>query len=58
MESRDPITKIKKRVMQTSVLRALVNNPVKKSFYGERKKTINVLTVFFSFFIKVMSKLF
>ena len=30
----------------TSVFRALVKNPFKKSFYGE-KKTINVLTVFF-----------
>ena len=30
--------------MLTSVLRALVKNPVKKSFYAEKKK---VLTVFF-----------
>ena len=31
-----------------SVLRALVKNPVKKSFYEKRrKKTINVLIVFF-----------
>ena len=31
--------------------RALVNNPFKESFYGKRKKkkTINVLTVFFIF---------
>ena len=34
--------------MLTSALRALVNNPVKESFYGKRKKkTINVLTDFF-----------
>ena len=33
--------------MLTSALRALIKNPVKKSFYRKRKKTINVLTVFF-----------
>ena len=33
--------------MLTNVLRALVKNPVKESFYGKRKKTINVLTAFF-----------
>ena len=44
------------RVMLTNALRALVSNLVKKSFYGEKKETINVLTVF-SFLIKVMSKL-
>ena len=34
--------------MLTSALRALVKNSVKESFYGKRKKkTINVLTVFF-----------
>ena len=27
--------------------RALVNNPIKESFYGKRKKIINVLTFFF-----------
>ena len=32
-----------------SALRILVNNPVKENFYGEKKKTINVLTVFFIF---------
>ena len=46
--------------MLTSVLRSLVKNLVKESFYGKKKKkkkkTINVLTVF-SFFIKAMSKL-
>ena len=42
--------------MLTSALRALVKDPVKKSFYRKRKKTINVLT-FFLFPIKVMSKL-
>ena len=32
----------------TSVLKALVKNLIKKSFYGKRKKkTINNLTVFF-----------
>ena len=30
----------------TSTLRALIKNPIKKSFYG-KKKTINVLTAFF-----------
>ena len=31
-----------------SVFRVLVNNPVKENFYGKRKKkTINILTVFF-----------
>ena len=30
-------------------LRALVKNPVKESFYGKKKKTINVLTSFFIF---------
>ena len=34
----------------TNVIRALVNNPFKESFYGKRKeKTINVLTAFFHF---------
>ena len=35
--------------MLTSVLRALVNNLVKESFYGKmkKKKAINVLTTFF-----------
>ena len=34
--------------MLTSVLRALVKNLVKESFYGKRKKkTINILTIFF-----------
>ena len=40
---------IKLRVMLTSVFRVLVNNPVKKSFYEEKKKVNNVLTVFFIF---------
>ena len=41
-----------------SVLRTLVKNPVKKSFYGKgKKKTNNILTVFL-FPIKVMSKFF
>ena len=43
--------------MLTNALRALIKNPVKESFYGKKKKTINILTVF-SFFIKAMSKLF
>ena len=39
-----------KREMLTNILRALVNNPFKKIFYGKRKKkVINVLTVFFIF---------
>ena len=34
--------------MLTSVLRALIKNPVKESFYGKRKKkAINILTAFF-----------
>ena len=45
--------------MLTSALRAFVKNLVKESFYENRKKkkAINVLTVFFSFSIKVISKL-
>ena len=35
--------------MLISALRALVNNPIKESFYEKKKKTINVLTVFFIF---------
>ena len=30
-----------------SVLRALVKNLVKESFYKKKKKTINILTAFF-----------
>ena len=30
-----------------SALRTPVKNPVKESFYGKRKKKINVLTAFF-----------
>ena len=37
--------------MITSVLRIFVKNPVKKSFYGKRKKIINVLTIFFISYI-------
>ena len=36
--------------MLMNALRALINNLIKKSFYGKRKKTINVLTVFFIFY--------
>ena len=36
--------------MLMSILRALINNPIKEIFYGEKKK-INILTVF-SFLIK------
>ena len=36
------------REILTNVIRALINNPFKESFYGKRKeKTINVLTAFF-----------
>ena len=36
------------REILTNVIRALVNNQFKGSFYGKRKeKTINVLTAFF-----------
>ena len=34
--------------MLMSILSTLVNNPVKESFY--KKKTINVLTIFFFFY--------
>ena len=34
-------------VMLMSVLRVLVNNPVKESFYRKKKKKINALTAFF-----------
>ena len=37
----------KSKVMLTSALRVLVKNPIKKSFYGKRKKIINVLIAFF-----------
>ena len=46
------------KVMLMSTLRALVNNPVKESFYEKKKKktttatTINILTAFFYFTIK------
>ena len=34
--------------MLTSILRVLINNPFKESFYGKwKKKVINILTVFF-----------
>ena len=42
--------------MLTSVLRALVNNPVKKKFMEKEKKQL-MFWQFFSFSIKVMSKL-
>ena len=32
-----------------SVIRTLVKNPVKESFYGKKKKNINVLPAFFIF---------
>ena len=39
-----------KGVMLTSVLRALVNNLIKESFYEKRKKkAINILIAFFIF---------
>ena len=41
------------RVMLTNALRALVSNLVKESFYGEKKETINVLTVFFIYHKKL-----
>ena len=44
-------------VMLTSDLRILVNNSVKIFFYGKRKKKL-MFWQFFSFSIKVMSKLF
>ena len=52
------------REMLTSVLRTLVKDPVKESFYGKRKKKINVLSVFFishksdvkNFFNKILNQ--
>ena len=38
--------------MLANALKSLVKNPVKESFYGKRKKTINVLTIFFFIFHK------
>ena len=39
-----------------NVLKELVNNPFKESFYRKKKrKAISVLTIF-SFFIKIVSK--
>ena len=35
------------RKILTSVLKTLIKNSVKKSFYGKKKKIINVLTAFF-----------
>ena len=32
-----------------NTLKVLVNNPFKESFYRKKKKTINILTVFFIF---------
>ena len=44
--------------MLIDVLRELINNLFKESFYmKKKKKTINILTIF-SFLIKVMSKFF
>ena len=38
------------REILTNVIRTLVNNPFKESFYEKRKeKTINILTAFFHF---------
>ena len=46
------------REMLIDVLRELINNLFKESFYmKKKKKTINILTVF-SFLKKVMSKFF
>ena len=33
--------------MLTDALRTMINNPFKESFYEKKKKTINVLTIFF-----------
>ena len=35
--------------MLMRALRVLVKNPIDESFYEKRKKTINMLTVFFIF---------
>ena len=34
-------------IMLMSVFRALINNPIKESFYRKKKKKINALTAFF-----------
>ena len=44
-------------VILISVLKLLVKNPIKESFNKEKKKKINILTIF-SFLIKIMSKFF
>ena len=40
---------IREREMLMNTLKVLVNNPFKESFYRKKKKTINILTVFFIF---------
>ena len=36
--------------MLTNVLKVLINNSFKESFYGKRKEKINILTAFFIFY--------
>ena len=43
--------------MLMNFLRVLINNSFKENFYL-KKKTINVLTIFFLFPVKVVSKIF
>ena len=43
--------------MLTDVLKAIVNNLFKESFYENNNNNNNILTIF-SFFIKIVSKLF
>ena len=40
--------------MLTDAFKTMVNNSFKESFYGKRKKTINVFDNFFSLPIKVL----
>ena len=44
--------------MLTNTLKVLVNNPIKKKIYDKKGKKINILTTFFSFSIKMISKHF
>ena len=44
--------------MLTSVFRVLVNNPVKESFYGKRKKKQLIIWQFFFIFHKSDVKIF
>ena len=46
------------REILTGVISTMINNLFKKKSFYKEKKTINVLIAFYSFLIKVVSKLF